>query len=61
MDLKSYNQICELQKQIKDIIDLLKEVLNCGISFSDERVDYKEMQIPNDLLSRIRKVIYEHN
>lgn len=61
MDLESYNKTCELQKQNKDLIDLLKEVLNCGISFSDERIPYKEMQIPNDLLSKIRQVIYEHN
>lgn len=38
---------------------LANDLINCGVIFQDERVDYVEMQIPKVLLSRARSFLFD--
>lgn len=42
-----------------EVMEVLREILNSGIEFDDERLSYKVMQIDKDLLSRIQKIVEE--
>lgn len=40
--------------------ELLREYLACGVSWSDERIDYEEVQIPRLHTADVRQFLAQH-
>ena len=47
----------ELQTQNKKLWALLQEVADSGVSFEDERIDYKDVQLDVTLLAEIHTIL----